>query len=91
MAVVKWLDKAWKQLRNVDSRYKNRILDKVEKLANYPNQNQNADIIELKGSKNKFRMRIGFYRVLFEVIDGVPKVIEIQEIKKRDEQTYRNH
>lgn len=89
MAVVRWLNKAAKQFKSVDSRYKQRMLDKVQELASYPDLN--ADIIELKGSKNKFRMRVGFYRVLFEIIEGVPKVVEIQEIKKRDEQTYRKH
>lgn len=78
-------------MRSVDSRYISKILDKVRKLADFPDVQ--ADIIDLKGGNNqgRFRMRIGFYRVLFEVIDGEPKIIEIQEIRKRDDQTYRKH
>lgn len=47
-----------------------------------------ADIKKLQGQDNKYRLRVGFYRVIFEWIDGEPKIIEIQFIKKRDEQTY---
>lgn len=91
MAVIKWTNRAIKQLRSVDSRYLDRMISKIEELQTFPNTQ--ADIIELKGddNKNKYRMRIGFYRVLFEVVDGEPKIVEIQAIKKRDEQTYRKH
>lgn len=91
MAVIKWANKASKQMRAVDSRYIDRILEKIELLQHFPDVQ--TDIIELKGSNNKglYRMRVGFYRILFEVIDGEPKIIEVQEIKKRDEQTYRKH
>lgn len=80
MAVIKWANKASKQMGAVDSRYIDRILEKIELLQHFPDVQ--ADIIELKGSNNKglYRMRVGFYRILFEVIDGEPKIIEVQEI-----------
>lgn len=91
MAVIKWTNRASNQIRVVDSRYLDRIIEKIETLKQFPNVQ--ADIIELKGEQNKgkFRMRVGFYRVIFEVINNEPIIIEIQEIKKRDEQTYRKH
>ncbi|EER48099.1 bacteriophage protein/plasmid stabilization system protein [Actinobacillus minor NM305] len=91
MTVIQWTNRASKQIRAVDSRYLDRMFEKIEALQNFPNVQ--ADIIELKGEQNKgkFRMRVGFYRVIFEVINNEPIIIEIQEIKKRDEQTYRNH
>lgn len=91
MAEIKWANRAAKQLRNVDSRYFDRIVDKINALQQFPDIQ--ADILELKGSQNKgrYRMRVGFYRVLFEIVNDEPKIIEIQEIKKRDEQTYRTH
>lgn len=89
--MIQWTNRASKQIRAVDSRYLDRMFEKIEALQNFPNVQ--ADIIELKGEQNKgkFRMRVGFYRVIFEVINNEPIIIEIQEIKKRDEQTYRNH
>ena len=34
-----------------------------------------------------FRMRVGNWRILFDVEDRI-KIIMIQEVKKRDERTY---
>ena len=91
MAEIRWANRASKQLTAVDSRYLDRIIEKIEMLQNYPNVY--ADIIELKGNQNKgkFRMRVGFYRVIFEIVNEEPMILEIQEIKKRDDQTYRKH
>ncbi|ACL33133.1 type II toxin-antitoxin system RelE family toxin [Glaesserella parasuis] len=88
MAVIRWASRASKQIRTIDSRYLDRIIEKIEALQQFPNVQ--ADIIELKGEKNKgkFRMRVGFYRVIFKVVNNKPIIIEIQEIKKRDERTY---
>lgn len=78
--------KAEKQLDRIDSRYIESILTAIDKLADFPNVQ--ADIKPLQGQDGKFRMRVGRYRVIFEVIDGEPKIIEIQLIAKRDERTY---
>lgn len=34
-----------------------------------------------------YRLRVGNYRVLFDW-DGAIRIVEIQEVKKRDERTY---
>ncbi|MBU2524049.1 hypothetical protein KKG71_02550 [Patescibacteria group bacterium] len=44
-------------------------------------------IIFLKGKKGHFRVRVGRYRLIFEVTETG---IEIKKITKRDENTYRN-
>ncbi len=36
MAVIKWANKASKQMRAVDSRYIDRILEKIELLQHFP-------------------------------------------------------
>lgn len=78
--------KAEKQLDRIDSRYIDRILTAIDSLADFPDVE--ADIKQLQGQNGKYRLRVGRYRVLFEVIDGEPKIIEIQLIAKRDERTY---
>lgn len=80
--------KAEKQLDRIDSRYIDSILTAIEQLTAFPNVQ--SDIKPLQGQDGKFRMRVGRYRVIFELIDGEPKIIEIQLIAKRDERTYAN-
>lgn len=41
----------------------------------------------LIGHKYGYRLRVGNYRVFFE-FDGAVRIISIEEVKKRDEQTY---
>lgn len=86
MAIIRWDNKALKQISKIDTRYKGKILLAIEQLKNFPSVE--LDLIRLKGTQNQFRIRVGFYRVLFELVDGEPKIITIQAIKKRDEQTY---
>ncbi|MWQ00547.1 type II toxin-antitoxin system RelE/ParE family toxin [Glaesserella parasuis] len=78
--------KADKQLDRIDSRYKKSIIETISMLVNFPDVT--LDITKLKGYLSKYRARVGRYRIIFEWIEGVPKIIEIQEIKKRDERTY---
>lgn len=78
--------KAEKQLDRIDSRYIENILTAIDNLASFPNVQ--ADIKQLQGQAEKYRLRVWRYRVIFEVIDGEPKIIEIQTVAKRDERTY---
>ncbi|MEG9487022.1 MULTISPECIES: type II toxin-antitoxin system RelE family toxin [Mannheimia] len=86
MNKITFTGKADKQLSKIDSRYIQAILDAIEALVLFPDVQ--LDIKKLKGYINRFRLRVGRYRVIFEVQDGEPKIIEIQTIAKRDEQTY---
>ena len=44
-------------------------------------------IIKLTGHQNLYRVRIGRYRIIFQIS---PNQFEIIRITKRDEQTYKN-
>ena len=46
-----------------------------------------ANVRALKGHEVRYRLRVGNYRVLFDLDDGV-RIITVQEVKKRDERTY---
>jgi len=83
MKTVTWTPKATKQLIPfpVDDRV--RITESTKKLANFPEVS--ADIKKLKG-RPEYRLRVGRYRVIFN--DSLT-IIEIKEVKKRDEHTYR--
>lgn len=86
MNKITFTGKADKQLSKIDRRYIQAILDAIEALVLFPDVQ--LDIKKLKGYINRFRLRVGRYRVIFEVQYGEPKIIEIQTIAKRDEQTY---
>lgn len=69
-----FLDKnAQKQFKNLDIEYRDHIKGKIVKLKNgfVPE----LDIKKLKGFKNYYRLRVGKYRILFELQEGPSIVI----------------
>lgn len=60
------------------------VYDAVEGLANWPDC---RNVKPLANHEYGYRLRVGRYRVLFDVRDGI-RIIEIREVRKRDERTY---
>lgn len=84
MFKINWNKKAVKQLAKVDGQDRNRIATAVTALSDLPNaQNVKA----LTNHEYGYRLRVGNYRVLFDA-DTVIRIVEIQEVKKRDSNTY---
>lgn len=87
MPKVEWSKKAKKQLSRIDNRYREMIFDKVGELEDFPDVQ--LDLKKIQGSKDKeYRVRVGVYRVLFTVIDGKPIIIRIDEVMRRQTNTY---
>ncbi len=86
MNEIIWHNRARKQMKKIPDHYKDAILESVDRLSSFPKCEQ-LDIIELKKHRYQYRLRVGRYRVLFDH-KNVVKIIEIQEVKKRDEHTY---
>lgn len=86
MNKIVWHNRARKQIKKIPQNYRNAIIERIDQLAAFPDCHS-LDIVSLKRHRYGFRMRIGRYRVLFDHDDGI-KIIEIQEVRKRDEQTY---
>jgi len=86
MNKILWHNRARKQMKKIPVHYREAILENVDKLAAFP-MYEKLDITELKNHKYDYRLRVGRYRVLFNYANVV-KIIEIQEVKKRDERTY---
>jgi mRNA interferase RelE/StbE len=57
--------KAFKNYKKIPRRYKLLIDRELEKLE----KNEKADIKPVKGQKNIYRLRVGNYRVLYEIIN----------------------
>lgn len=86
MLKVSWSKRALKQLGTIDTRYRKRIKEKVGELSTFPDVN--LDLKKLESSGKQYRLRVGDYRIIFELINGVPQVCEILEVKRRTMTTY---
>jgi len=82
---IEWKRKALKQLRKFDRQYRVKIFDAVGELTDLETC---SNIKRLANHTYDYRMRVGSYRVFFDLIDGEITIVEIQEVKKRDERTY---
>jgi len=84
MYAINWSNKAKKQLRKIDQQEQGTIIDAVDELEHFP---KTKNVVALTQHTYGYRMRVGGYRVLFDA-DTKIKIIEIQHVKKRDDQTY---
>ncbi|MEQ9873519.1 type II toxin-antitoxin system RelE/ParE family toxin [Pectobacterium brasiliense] len=86
MMKVSWSKRALKQLGTIDTRYRKRIKEKVGELSTFPDVN--LDLKKLESSGKQYRLRVGDYRIIFELINDIPQVCEILEVKRRTTTTY---
>ena len=84
MNSVNWTRKAVKQLMRAQPQHQLQIREAVGALVNMPDV---TNVIALSHHESAYRLRVGWYRVLFDWESSV-KIISIQEVKKRDERTY---
>ncbi len=81
---IEWKPRALKQLRRVPAGQGKAIRDAVDTLAEPKSA---RGVKRLKNHRYGFRLRVGNYRVLFDIVEVV-RVVSIEEVKRRDEQTY---
>ncbi|NPT57589.1 type II toxin-antitoxin system RelE family toxin [Paraburkholderia elongata] len=84
MNTSNWTQKAAKQLRKLDPQHQVAIRDGVSTLAAMPDC---QSVKALTDHEYGYRLRVGNYRVLFNW-DGAIKVVDIEEVRKRNERTY---
>jgi mRNA interferase RelE/StbE len=83
MYSIEWTRRALKQLKTIPQQRQKQIVLAVRNLQEWP------DCQNVKALQNRpgYRLRVGRYRVLFDVENDL-RIIEIEEVKKRDERTY---
>lgn len=64
---ISYVLSAAKALRKLDKPARKRILDQIGKLASNPRP---AGAIKLKGGQGEMRIRVGNYRIIYEVKDN---------------------
>jgi mRNA-degrading endonuclease RelE of RelBE toxin-antitoxin system len=84
MNVIEWTKKAYKQLRRIDTNDQKKIVVAVRGLKSWPDC---KNVKSLKNHNYEYRLRVGRYRVFFDAETSL-KIIKIEEVKKRDENTY---
>ena len=83
MYSIEWTRRALKQLKRIQQQRQKQIVVAIRDLKKWP------DCHNVKALQNRpgYRLRVGRYRILFDVEDDL-RIIEIEEVKKRDEHTY---
>lgn len=66
---------ALKELKNLPKPVWKRVKTKLEPLHNYPNL---QGIVDIKGYKNLYRLRVGDYRIVFLVDNDKVKVLVVK-------------
>jgi mRNA-degrading endonuclease RelE of RelBE toxin-antitoxin system len=81
---ILWERKAIRQMRRIPQQDRSPIFEKVRGLARWPDC---PNVKALKHHEYQYRLRVGRYRVFFNVEVEV-NILKIEEVKKRDERTY---
>lgn len=81
---INWAKKAVKQWLKFPATDRTRIAIEISTLERFP---ATPNIKALSNHRFEYRLRVGQYRVLFDVESEV-RIIAIQEVKKRDDHTY---
>ena len=76
---IKWKKSAYKELRNIHEKYIPKIIDTVEKLSVNP---FSSDVKKLSGSEKTYRIRVGDYRIIYE-IEQQKLTIQIIRVRHR--------
>ncbi|WP_295887863.1 type II toxin-antitoxin system RelE/ParE family toxin [uncultured Thiohalocapsa sp.] len=85
MMQVEWQPKALKQLKKLGDRgLQSRILRAAAGLSAFPDV---PGVRQLTDHRLGYRLRVGDYRVFFDVGHAV-RIVSIEAVKKRDERTY---
>jgi len=84
MFTINWSNTAARQLAKIALTERRRIAAAVTTLTDLPNA---RNVKALSGHQYGYRLRVGRYRVLFDA-DTVIRVVDIRQVKKRDDITY---
>jgi len=80
MFSVEFSKRSEKELKNFDKTIRERVMFKIEALVQNPFP---RDSIKIKGEEKTFRIRVGKYRILYEVYSE-NRLILITKIDKRE-------
>ncbi len=74
--------KVSKEIRELPKAYRLKLSELIDTLSQNPISFKKFDVRKLKGQKNKYRVRLGGFRLIYEV-DKDEKLILILKIERR--------
>ncbi|MBU5441155.1 type II toxin-antitoxin system RelE/ParE family toxin [Paenibacillus sp. MSJ-34] len=80
---VKFYKDAYKSLRKQDTVTRNRILDLIMLLSQNP-KHPELDIKKMQGVENRYRLRVGSFRIIYSIHDDELIIIVIKISSRRD-------
>ncbi|HCH39679.1 plasmid stabilization protein [Leclercia sp. LSNIH6] len=83
---IVWSQAAKKALTKIDSRYRQRIEAKLAQLND--RSAPQPDIKKISGSENRFRLRVGDYRIFIILQDNHHQECIVLDVKRRTTTTY---
>jgi mRNA interferase RelE/StbE len=78
---IEFSNAALKQLKKLPVKVRTRIQTKIDELADNPRPN---GVVKLEDSDNGYRIRIGNYRVLYNIFDDVLLVTVVRVGHRKD-------
>lgn len=85
MNTISWRTKALKQMRKLPAQAGTAIRTAVS--SELADLSTARNVEKLVSHEYGYRLRVGNYRVFFD-FDGAVRIVSIEEVRKRDEQTY---
>jgi mRNA-degrading endonuclease RelE of RelBE toxin-antitoxin system len=85
MNTISWRTKALKQMRKLPAQAGTAIRTAVS--SELADLSTARNVKKLVNHEYGYRLRVGNYRVFFD-FDGAVRIVSIEEVRKRDEQTY---
>ena len=74
-------NRAAKQLKKLSADIRDRVNEKILELAENPRP---SGVVKLETTDNKYRIRVGNYRILYEILDDVLIVKVVRVGHRRD-------
>jgi len=78
---IEWKSAAERELRNIEPKDIKRVIKAVESLADNPYPPRHR---KLRGAEEDYRMRVGDYRIIYQIDTG-RKIVTIYHIRHRRE------
>ena len=78
---IKYRPVALRQLEKLDTKIQARLKPKIKRLSENPRPHSH---IKLKGFENRYRIRVGDYRVIYEIHDDMLLVLIVKVGPRRD-------
>ncbi|MDZ8092101.1 MAG: type II toxin-antitoxin system RelE/ParE family toxin [Nostoc sp. DedQUE05] len=82
---IEFSNTAFKQFKKLPIKVRTRIQTKIDELADNPRPN---GVVKLEDSDNGYRIRVGSYRVIYDIFDDV-LIVSVVKVGHRKE-VYRN-